>query len=187
VLCVTEGRDFGIWTVLSYKRYKYNERFWETVVYSRRVGSWFALRKRNKTVQWYWNCSAPGRLASSSEIFKGMALSEDCERDGASMEQKWVFGVFGSRNSTKEVLEVLLNERVEDYWCYRRNVSVTCPVEAVFRFTEEGIPYLSPEIVLLYKAKYIREQDGWDLKQPIGTLRDEKELGWKMWEDEIQS
>jgi hypothetical protein len=48
--------------------------------------------------------------------------------------------------------EVLLNEHDGDRWVYRRNPAVSRALEDVTG-RSEGIPYLAPEIVLLYKSK----------------------------------
>jgi hypothetical protein len=38
-------------------------------------------------------------------------------------------------------------------WRYRRDAQVTLPIERFGRTSSEGIPYIAPEIALLYKAK----------------------------------
>jgi hypothetical protein len=50
-------------------------------------------------------------------------------------------------------IEVLLNERNERYFCFRRVLSITYPIETAILHSDAGIPILAPEIVLLYKAK----------------------------------
>jgi hypothetical protein len=52
-----------------------------------------------------------------------------------------------------ERLEFLLNERLGDRWLYRRNLKIGRDLNH-FRFAYDGIPYLPPEIVLLYKTKH---------------------------------
>jgi len=47
--------------------------------------------------------------------------------------------------------ELLLNEHREDSWVFRRDHAVALPLDEIGAETE-GIPYLRPEIVLLYKA-----------------------------------
>jgi hypothetical protein len=48
--------------------------------------------------------------------------------------------------------EVLLNEHRGDRWVYRRDPSITCPLGALGGVWD-GIPFLRPEVVLLYKSK----------------------------------
>jgi len=50
-------------------------------------------------------------------------------------------------------LEFLLNEKIDDQWVFRRNPEVSFPCERIGHRFENALPYLRPEIVLLYKAK----------------------------------
>ncbi len=50
-------------------------------------------------------------------------------------------------------LEILLDESVGEIWQFRRNSTIVRPLSMVGLTTASGVPYLSPEIVLLYKAK----------------------------------
>jgi len=56
-------------------------------------------------------------------------------------------------------LEILLNEKEENEWRFRRDLEVTLPIESVWSYTDDGIPYLNPGIVLLYKTKDARKKD----------------------------
>lgn len=49
-------------------------------------------------------------------------------------------------------LEVLLNEIEDGVWRYRRDERVTLPVEQIGGTSAQGLSYLVPEVVLLYKA-----------------------------------
>ncbi len=60
-------------------------------------------------------------------------------------------------------LEVLLNERDEDNWVYRRDKEIKLDDRKAILFTEKRIPYLCPEAVLLYKTKELREKDCEDI------------------------
>ena len=53
---------------------------------------------------------------------------------------------------SKEKIEVLLNETNGDKWRFRRDIRISSPIKEFSNYTSEGIPYVSPEIVLLYKA-----------------------------------
>lgn len=61
-----------------------------------------------------------------------------------------------------ERMEVLLNETVENDWKFRRDLRIHAPLNSIWSVSETGIPYLNPEIVLLYKAKNTREKDHQD-------------------------
>jgi hypothetical protein len=52
-------------------------------------------------------------------------------------------------------LEVLLNERDGDTWRFRKNPDITRPIEKVALRTAWGVPFLSPEVALLYKASHV--------------------------------
>jgi len=62
----------------------------------------------------------------------------------------------------KDEMEVLLNETNGDKWKFRREMSISSPIKEIYSYTVEGVPYLNPEIVLLYKVKNTREKDHQD-------------------------
>ena len=59
-------------------------------------------------------------------------------------------------------LEILLNEHKNDQWQFRRHFSITRPLGAVGGRSAQGVPFLRPEIVLLYKSKQARPEDETD-------------------------
>ncbi len=59
-------------------------------------------------------------------------------------------------------LEILIEERRGDRWAYRRTSDIGANARDIGRRTTEGIPYLRPEIVLLYKSKDTRARDETD-------------------------
>jgi len=50
-------------------------------------------------------------------------------------------------------LQVMFLDTLNDSWIFRRDTAITGPIAALGRTTDSGIPYLSPEIQLLYKAR----------------------------------
>jgi hypothetical protein len=48
--------------------------------------------------------------------------------------------------------EILLERTDGDEWQYRRDRRITRGVDAIGTTTSDGVPYLRPEICLLYKA-----------------------------------
>ena len=46
-----------------------------------------------------------------------------------------------------------------DVWISRRNASLRRPYAEIIRRTPDGIPYLAPDVVLLFKAKHRRPKD----------------------------
>jgi hypothetical protein len=60
------------------------------------------------------------------------------------------------------VIEILLEDRDEAHWTYRRDPRIRRPVTQVFARNNAGLPYLRPEIQLLYKSKSPRPKDSTD-------------------------
>ncbi len=52
-------------------------------------------------------------------------------------------------------LEVLFSDTEGDEWLFRRNHAIRRPLNKIGRYSELGVPYLSPEIVLLFKSKHV--------------------------------
>ncbi|WP_436868712.1 hypothetical protein [Mammaliicoccus sciuri] len=66
--------------------------------------------------------------------------------------------VYVFNENTNEQIEILLNEFNNNEWVYRRDLRITKPLNTTFSYTELGIPYLNPEIVLLFKTIHTREK-----------------------------
>jgi hypothetical protein len=62
-------------------------------------------------------------------------------------------------------IELLLDEADGETWVYRREPRVRRPMSTVVRRSSDGLPYLAPEIQLLYKSKGPRERDNLDFAQ----------------------
>jgi hypothetical protein len=77
-------------------------------------------------------------------------------------------------------LEFLFNERDADTWTFRRNPLVTRPLHLAYLRTQEGLPYLAPEIVLLYKSNGTRDDDQADFQAVLGLLSEEQRA-WLKW------
>ncbi|ETI70562.1 nucleotidyltransferase domain-containing protein [Neobacillus vireti] len=71
-------------------------------------------------------------------------------------------------------MEILLNETKDNDWRFRRDLRISYPIKSIWSVTETGIPYLNPEIVLLYKAKNTREKDHQDFNAIKDYLDKEK-------------
>jgi hypothetical protein len=50
--------------------------------------------------------------------------------------------------------EVLLEDHVGHAWQFRREHRVMLPLDRFGRMTDGGVPYVAPEVALLYKAKH---------------------------------
>jgi hypothetical protein len=73
-------------------------------------------------------------------------------------------------NKEGETIEVLLNEVQDGKWQFRRNPAITYPKEQFILKSQLGIPIVSPEVVLLYKAKMNLEKDLLDLQISLPSL-----------------
>ena len=73
--------------------------------------------------------------------------------------------------------EILLNESDGFYWKYRRDLRVKLPLNDIACLTTSGIPYLKPEIILLYKSKDIRPKDQQDFLRILNYIS----FNQKMW------
>ncbi len=62
-------------------------------------------------------------------------------------------------------------------WHCRRDERMRLPYDRVIATTPDGIPYLVPEIVLLFKAKHDRPKDHADFEGVLPLLRD-VQRGW---------
>lgn len=65
----------------------------------------------------------------------------------------------------------------DDQWLFRRDNRISRPLAAIGHQTGEGIPYLAPEIQLLYKAKNPRPKDEADFVRTLPHL-DQESRQW---------
>lgn len=70
--------------------------------------------------------------------------------------------------------EILLNEGTKDTWRFRRNPAVTRHLAFLGMRSADGVPFLAPEVVLLYKAKEPRPQDLHDFRVARGAMDEER-------------
>jgi hypothetical protein len=64
-------------------------------------------------------------------------------------------------------LDIFREPHRDGRWVCRRDEAISLPYEQIIRHDSNGIPYLAPQIVLLFKAKAARPKDEADL---AGTL-----------------
>lgn len=67
-------------------------------------------------------------------------------------------------------LDVFREPHDGDTWICRRDESIRLPYARVVLRTGDGIPYLRPEIVLLFKAKWTRDKDEADFARVLPRL-----------------
>jgi hypothetical protein len=69
-------------------------------------------------------------------------------------------------------LQVNLEPVDNGVWCYRRNLHIRLPIEAVIRRDPDGLPYVAPAVQLLWKAKDTRpkDEDDFEMVAPLLTM-----------------
>jgi len=68
------------------------------------------------------------------------------------------------------LLDVLLEEADGDDWRFRRQPAITRPLAELGMATSRGVPFIRPDIALLYKAKQLRFKDQRDFESSAPTL-----------------
>jgi hypothetical protein len=71
-------------------------------------------------------------------------------------------------------LQLMIADTHDECWLFRRTPTIVRSVAAVGSATADGIPYLAPEIQLLYKAKGLRSKDEADFMQTLPALNQER-------------
>jgi len=74
-------------------------------------------------------------------------------------------------------IEILLNERNGEDVIFRRDKSITLPLERFTCRTNENLPFVNPAWLLLFKAKYPKEKDQNDFEEAIKSISKE-DLIW---------
>jgi len=88
--------------------------------------------------------------------------------DEASDELHQTWGLDRSAGCWR--LDVFREPWEGDTWVCRRDPALRRPVAEAIEHTRDGIPYLAPELVLLFKAKHAREKDQADLARALPLL-----------------
>jgi hypothetical protein len=68
------------------------------------------------------------------------------------------------------LLDVFREPHDGDTWICRRDETIRLPYADIIRHTPDGIPYLAPELVLLFKAKHARPKDQADFDGTVPHL-----------------
>ncbi|GIO23740.1 short-chain dehydrogenase [Oceanobacillus sp. J11TS1] len=110
-------------------------------------------------------------LASSGTLSKLTNL----ENLSSQANSLWV----RKKNGSSWLFEIMLMDTENDEWIYKRDKHIKRPLEDIGAITEDGTPYVRPEIQLLYKggSSVIREKDGNDLLRMLPILK-KAEVHW---------
>ncbi|TCB88286.1 hypothetical protein E0H26_28540 [Micromonospora zingiberis] len=68
------------------------------------------------------------------------------------------------------LLDVFREPHDGDVWICRRDETIRLPYADIIRHTPDRIPYLTPELVLLFKAKHVRPKDQADFDGVLPLL-----------------
>ena len=74
-------------------------------------------------------------------------------------------------------IQLMVTDTESDEWLFRRNVQIHGSLSTIGYVTDDGIPYLAPEIQLLYKAKSLRPKDEADFAKVLPHL-DQRSCQW---------
>lgn len=94
---------------------------------------------------------------------KVLPASADAMRVG---HQTWA----RERTTGKWRFDVFREPHDGDVWICRRDPRIRRSYRSVIRYDPDGIPYLAPEIVLLFKAEGTRDKDQVDLEGALPLL-----------------
>ncbi|WP_152655656.1 short-chain dehydrogenase [Oceanobacillus sp. CFH 90083] len=118
-------------------------------------------------------------LGESYELFladKGcLTKLTDSENLNIQAGSLWV----RKKHETSWLFEIMLIDTENNEWVYKRNNQIKRPVSEIGAVTDDGIPYIKPEIQLLYKggSSVVREKDNDDLERMLPVLK-EAEVKW---------
>ena len=66
---------------------------------------------------------------------------------------------FIDKEARETLLDVFREPHDGDIWICRRDETIRFPYGDIIHHTHDGVPYLAPELVLLFKAKHVRPKD----------------------------
>ncbi len=70
------------------------------------------------------------------------------------------------------VLDITIGDGTEDEWIYRRDPTIRAPWDEAVLRGAGGVPYLAPELQLLFKSKGLRPKDDVDAAEVMPALDD---------------
>ncbi|GCD92800.1 nucleotidyltransferase domain-containing protein [Embleya hyalina] len=101
----------------------------------------------------------------SGRVWAGTGTGADAEAMAAT-HQTWV----RDPSSGRFLFDVFREPHEGGTWICRRDESLRLPHDTIVERTADGIPYLVPELVLLFKAKAVRPKDGADFDGVLPLL-----------------
>lgn len=74
------------------------------------------------------------------------------------------------RTTGDYLVDVMREPHDGETWICRRDPTIRLPYREIIQHTPDGIPYLAPELVLLFKAKHARPKDQTDFDETVPHL-----------------
>ncbi len=71
---------------------------------------------------------------------------------------------------SEPAFQVMLEESLDSEWIFRRNPEIRMPIARMGFNATSGLPYLAPEIELLFKAKHLEARDRIDFRNTLPAL-----------------
>lgn len=96
----------------------------------------------------------------------GKVWPDATEDDLARTHQTWV----RRPDSDDYLVDIFREPHDGDTWICRRDERIRRPYAEIIRHTPDGIPYLAPEVALLFKAKATRPKDEEDFAGALPLL-----------------
>ena len=78
------------------------------------------------------------------------------------------------RTTGEFLLDVFREPHDGDVWVCRRDRSIRMPLRSIYEHSADGIPFVVPEIVLLFKAERVSRKDEADFDEVVPVLPDER-------------
>jgi hypothetical protein len=108
------------------------------------------------------------------------ALTESPERL-AETHQTWGL----DRTAYEWRLDVFREPSANGEWVCRRDGQIRLPYDELIERTADGIPYVRPEVALLFKAKAAREKDEDDLRDALPLLGSSRRALLRKWLERV--
>jgi hypothetical protein len=78
-------------------------------------------------------------------------------------------------------VDMMIERGTPDLWRYKRDGSLAILRDTAIRKSKTGIPYLAPALVLLFKAKHVREKDQRDFDAAVARMDPAEKRALRGW------
>ena len=102
------------------------------------------------------------------------------ERDTDVPDDIWQLWGADFKSQVRRV-DMMIERGTTDRWVYKRNSAISQPRDQAIHLNDQGIPFLAPANVLLFKAKHIRNKDQQDFDRVLPHLRPHEKVLLHRW------